>query len=112
MMRYPLRWFLKLESSIFAKKTGFLFDKYKDKTACQAALAKYGKDKVVASIKKSLPSDFPHPIMHHFIPFALELVFDMTALFPDASGRREPPTGLSLRANRKRGFADACEIRN
>jgi len=78
----------------FPKKAGFLFDKNRGTTAFEAAVAKFGKDGVMSSIKQSLPSDFPFPIMHHLIRFAPDLVGEMAALFPEASGRRDPLTGL------------------
>ena len=41
----------------FPNNLGFLFNKHDGMTACEATMAKYGKDNALACIKNCIPSD-------------------------------------------------------
>ena len=70
---------LKCGMKYYPSKSGFLFRKYKGKIACEAAIQRFGVDKVMACIKRCIPNSEELPILHHVLAHAPNLFIDCIA---------------------------------
>jgi len=69
----------------YPDKLGFLFRKYKGKTACEVAIEKFGKDIAMACIRRCIPQSSENPILHHAMASVPNLMTDFIVHFPEAT---------------------------
>ena len=67
----------------FPNNLGFLFNKHDGMTACEATMAKYGKDNALACIRNCIPSGTGYPILHSVVKHAPHLENDFMLYYLD-----------------------------
>lgn len=75
---------LKAGMTHYPERLGFLFRKDEGNTACKTAFDKIGVDKTMAIIKRCIPPSDNHPILHHALEQAPDLVDAICNYYPDA----------------------------
>eukprot|EP01083_Nonionella_stella_P091046 254467_1 len=80
-------WFgmaLKAGMKHFPERLGLLFRKHEGNSVCKMAFEEFGVDEAMTIIRRCIPPSDNHPILHHALEYAPDVVDDICNYYPDA----------------------------